>query len=190
MQRADQTQSSSSLRATSYELRTYPRASRAGFTFIEVLLVLGITAILLVVGVLNTFNYVTRQKLETEARAAVAMLRDAQARAMGQDDESRWGVYFASESGSTRDYYVFFQADETLVASSSYTGVPGTALEQRTMESNITFVSPVAGSSSTILFSKVSGLPSASTTVSLQLIDNDASLKTIFISGNGKIDYQ
>jgi prepilin-type N-terminal cleavage/methylation domain-containing protein len=167
-----------------------PKKITGGFTLIEVLLVMGITSILLVMGVMSMLGYLNSQNLETEARAMIALLGDAQSKSMSQDNNSRWGVYFKNETEGTRDSYVIFQADEALVASTTHVGVPGVALEQKTMRSNIELVSPAEATTTTILFSKVSGLPDASTTIVLQTTDNASSQKTIYISGNGKLDYQ
>lgn len=164
--------------------------TQRGFTLIEVLLVMGITSILLVMGAINMLGYIGSQNLESETRSVVALLRDAQSKSMSQEEESRWGVYLYNNPGDERDYYAIFQADEALVASSTYSGVPGTTLERKTMRSNIEFISPDTATSTVIIFSKVSGLPSASTTAILQRVDNASSQKTVYISGNGKIDYQ
>jgi prepilin-type N-terminal cleavage/methylation domain-containing protein len=169
-----------------WSLITSPR----GFTLIEVLLVMGVTSILLVMGTINMLGYIGGQNLESEARAITALLRDAQSKAMSQEAESRWGVYLYNNAGEQRDYYVIFQADEALVSSSTYTDVPGTSLERKTMRSNVEFTSPAEATSTIILFTKVSGQPNASTTAILQRVDNASSQKTIYISGNGKIDYE
>ncbi|MDO8602034.1 MAG: prepilin-type N-terminal cleavage/methylation domain-containing protein [bacterium] len=173
------------LHVTRYKLH----ASRA-FTLIEILLVLGITAILLVIGTISMLGYVGRQNLESEARAITALMRDAQSKSMGQYNDNRWGVYLYNSVGSERDFSVIFQADETLVASSTYLDVPGTSLERKTMRPDIEFVSPAESTTTIVLFSKVSGLPNASTSVILQKDGDSSNQKTIFISGNGKIDYQ
>lgn len=169
------------------KLRSYSLLLRRGFTLIEVLLVMGITSILIVVGAMNMLSYVGSQNLENEAKAIVTLLRDAQTKSAGQDNESRWGVYFVNNA-SERDSYSIFQGDEALIASSSYQAVPGTSLEQRTMRSNVEFVTPAT--STAILFSKVSGLPAASTSIVIQKTGDSSSQKTIVISGNGKIDYE
>jgi len=149
---------------------------------------MGITAILLVVGSVSMLGYLGSQNLESETRAIIALMRDAQSKAMGQDNESRWGVYLTNNAGSVRDSYAIFQADETLVSSSTYIGIPGTVLENRTMRSNVEFVNPAT--TTAILFAKVSGLPNTSTTILLQRTGDASNQRTVFISGNGKIDYQ
>lgn len=164
------------------------RASR-GFTLIEVLIVMGITSILLVMGAMSMLSYVGSQNLESETRSIIALLRDAQTRSAGQDNESRWGVYFRNNTGD-RDSYYIFQADEVLVSSSTYTDVPGTTLEQRTMRSNVEFVTPETASSTSVIFAKVSGLPNASTSIVLQKTGDSSNQRTVLIGGNGKIDYQ
>ena len=165
-------------------------SSKKAFTLIEVLLVMGITSVLLVMGAINMLGYIGSQNLESESRAIVALLRDAQSKSMSQESESRWGVYLYNNAGEERDYYAIFQADEALVASSSYVGIPGNTLERKTMRSNIELTNPAEATSTVILFTKVSGLPSASTTISLRKTGDDSSQKTVLISGNGKIDYQ
>lgn len=161
-----------------------------GFTLIEILLVMGVTSILLVVGAINMLGYIGRQNLESEARAIVALMRDAQSKSAGQYNESRWGVYLSNNADSTRDSYAIFQADETLVASTTYTGIPGLTLQNKTMRSNVEFASPSEATTTIILFAKISGTPNASTTAVLRLINDPTSQKTIFISGNGKVDYR
>lgn len=162
---------------------------RSGFTLIEFLMVMGIISVLLVMGSVSMLSYIANQNLDSETRAIIAFLRDAQTRAAGQDNESRWGVYVLNNA-TGRDSYTIFQADEALVASTTYVAVPGTALEQKTMRSNVELITPVEASSTVILFSKVSGLPNASTSLILQRAGNASSQRTIFISGNGKIDYE
>lgn len=164
--------------------------NRNGFTLIELLLVMGITSILMVMGVISMLGYVGNQNLESETRAILALMRDAQSKSMAQQNDSRWGVYLQNNVSPTRDTYTIFQADEALVASTTYIGIPGTTLESRTMRSNVAFASPAEATTTTVLFTKISGQPNASTTVILQKIGDASSQKTIFISGNGKLDYQ
>lgn len=157
----------------------------AGFTFIEVLIVMGLVSVLLVMGIMSMLSYIGKQNLESEARAVIALMRDAQSKSMAQEADSRWGVYISNQSDPTRDFYVLFQE-----ASSSPDEVPGVTIERKTVRANIEFGSPVEGATTSILFAKISGLPSASTTVVIQKGNDSSDQKTIYISGNGKLDYQ
>lgn len=164
------------------------REKAAGFTLIEILIALAIGAIVLTVGAVNLASFRAQQNLESEARAITALLISARDKSASQESESRWGVFFENKV-SQRDAYALFQVDENLFASSSYSQIPGTATDQRTVRSGIEFRSPQNGSSTSIVFSKVYGLPQSSTTIEIET-SSGQDYKTIFISGNGRITYE
>ncbi len=160
-----------------------------GFTFIELLLSITISTIIAVAGSIELFQYLSRQNLENEGRTISGLLESARELSRHQDNESRWGVYLQNNA-SERDIYALFMADEALVSSSTYTGAPGLITEQHSAKSNIEFTNPLPGESLTILFSKLTGLPSASSTITLQAGSSSSSQVTITIDNAGKIDYQ
>jgi prepilin-type N-terminal cleavage/methylation domain-containing protein len=161
----------------------------SGFTFIELLLSITISTIIAVAGSVELFQFLSRQSLENEGRTIAGLLESARELSRHQDNESRWGVYLENNV-SERDIYALFMADEALVSSSTHTGAPGLVTEQHSAKSNVEFTNPLPGESLTILFSKLTGLPSTSSTVTLQAGSSSSSQVIITIDSTGKIDYQ
>jgi prepilin-type N-terminal cleavage/methylation domain-containing protein len=160
-----------------------------GFTFIELLLSITISTIIAVAGSVELFQFLAHQNLENEGKTIGGLLESARELSRHQDGESRWGVYIQNNE-SDRDIYALFMADETLVSSSSHVGAPGLITEQHSAKSNIEFIYPPTGSSSTILFSKLTGTPNTTSTIILQSGSNSSSQVFITVDSNGKIDYQ
>lgn len=162
---------------------------RQGFTFIELLLSITVSAIIAVAGSVELFQFLTHQNLENEGKTIGGLLESARELSRHQDGESRWGVYIQNNE-SDRDTYALFMADETLVSSSTHIGAPGLITEQHSAKSNVEFIYPAIGSSSTILFSKLTGTPNTTSTIILQSGSDTSSQVLITIDSNGKIDYQ
>ncbi len=167
-------------------ISSWARSDMNGFTFVELLITITVAIIILTVGAINLIGFFNQQSLTREAQSLTALLITARERASGQDSQTRWGV-FIQNNITSRDTYTLFEVDEVLLASSSYMGLPGTAAEIRTVRPNIEFANPLTGSSTPIVFQKITGLPTASTTIAFY---NNAGGRLIFISSNGRIDYE
>jgi len=151
----------------------------AGFTLVEVIVVIAIMVVMATFGFLNIVNYKNRQNLNAAGQEIVTVLRNAQDRSLSQEGGSRWGVHFENPiSGS--DFYNLFKG------SSFATGIVNS---QSVLPSNIQFDNPASGSSANIIFSPITGLPDAATTIKISLVDNSAVSITITVSSNGKIQY-
>lgn len=158
-------------------LREFPRGS--AFTLIELLIVVSILAILATVGIMNLYSHRSRQDLGFRAREIVTVLRNAQDRSISQEDGARWGVYFENPSSGT-DFYELFSGP-------SY--VSGTIFSKNTLSSYVQFDIPAANSSTTIIFSPITGLPTASATIKISLVGDSTASSTIIINSNGKINF-
>lgn len=145
-----------------------------GFTIIELLLVVGITAIIAVVGFLNIYGFKSESELDLTVREIVSVLRNAQDRSMSQEDSSQWGVYFENPL-SNSGFYVLYQ------------GATTTFFSKKNLRSNIQFLNPSIGSSKDVSFNKMSGLPNSSTTIQISLKNNPLKTRTIIINANGQI---
>ncbi len=152
---------------------------RKGFTLIELVITIGIIGVLATVSFISIFNYKQRQDLSSASQEIVAVIRNAQDRSLGQESGSRWGVYFENPSSGT-DFYELFQGS---------TYATGTIVSKSVLPSNVQFDSPVSGSTSTIIFSPVTGLPDSSATIKISLISSPTSSSTITININGKISF-
>lgn len=147
---------------------------RKGFTLLEILIVIGISAALLSFGALSLNGLRSGRSIESEARQLVAVLQNAQERSIGQDEGSRWGVTF--DTSSQRHSYSLYQASTTIITSDIQ--VLKTGLQ-------ISLAAPVT---STVVFEKASGVPEAATTITIS-DGNPDTAKNVTVSAQGRIDY-
>lgn len=150
-----------------------------GFTLIELLISMGIIVVLAGISFISILNYKQRQSLVSATQEIVAVVRNAQDRSISQESGSRWGVHFGNLSSASAFYDLF--------RGSSY--VTGTVASRSVLPSGLQFDSPASGSSSTIIFSPISGLPNGSADIKISLINNSTNSSTITVSTNGEIHY-
>ena len=107
-----------------------PLNKRAGFTIIEVVITVGIVAILLAITFPFLLNMLNRFDTRSDAQIFVALLREAQSRSFANKYELNHGVYiadsefvlFAGDSFSSRDESL----DEEYARSSAVSVTGGT----------------------------------------------------------------
>jgi prepilin-type N-terminal cleavage/methylation domain-containing protein len=160
--------------------------ARQGFTLIETLIVIGIGLLILGVGTLYITGANTAKRAEAEGSRIAALLQAAQERSMSQESNARWGVFFKN-SVSDGPTYELYQVDEDLLTAGVVTP-PGTTLEKRQLSAELTFSSPAAGEEINVIFARATGLPAASTTITVVGIDNASLTATLSVHRNGKID--
>lgn len=66
-----------------------------GYTLIELIIAIGIIAIVSTAAFLNLSGYAARRDLELATRRVAALFRDAQSRSVTQEDGMAWGVHIA-----------------------------------------------------------------------------------------------
>jgi len=127
---------------------------RKGFTLLEVLVVLGITAIISAIFILNIAGRSNRTQLDITTRKIAALFREAQSRSIGQSSSTSWGVHFDNSTSTTPFFSLF-------------TGTYATTTEQAkyTLPQNHRFASTSIpyGGTLDVTFAQLTGLPSAST---------------------------
>ncbi|PJA41746.1 hypothetical protein CO177_00785, partial [Candidatus Wolfebacteria bacterium CG_4_9_14_3_um_filter_37_9] len=64
------------------------------FTLIELLITIGIIAVVSTVAFLNLFSYRGNQDLDLTSREIAIILRNAQDRSISQESSSRYGIHF------------------------------------------------------------------------------------------------
>ncbi|MFH1462511.1 MAG: prepilin-type N-terminal cleavage/methylation domain-containing protein [bacterium] len=140
----------------------------AGFTLVELLLVLGILALLMVVSLPLAADFYNNQQFDAQEQGIVQALRRAQSKAMAQELDSQFGVYIAFNQ------YILFK---------------GSSYEGRDANFDETFDLPgsfqVSGLSE-IVFDKLTGATSDTGTVTLT-INNKTEI--ININEMGRINY-
>ena len=150
-------------------------SASAGFTLAELLLVMGIIGILSTTIILNGLGYRNRQLLDGAAQQMAASIRDAQNRAITQQDGLAWGIYF--NNVSTTDSYTVFSGGSYATSANRFV---------TSFDSPLTFTVPAPGTTTSIVFAQISGLPSTSTSVT---ITNGITSTTITISANGQVQF-
>ncbi len=150
-----------------------------GFTLIELLISIGIIVVLASISFISLLGYKQRQSLVSATQEIVAVVRNAQDRSISQEGGSRWGVHFENPLSASA-FYDLFQG-------SSYAS--DTVVSRSVLPSGLQFDSPAYGSSSTIIFSPISGLPDGSADIKISLINNSTNSSTITVSTNGEVHY-
>lgn len=140
-----------------------------GFTLIEMLLSVGIIALLAGMSLPLYQSFDTRNELDITAQSLASALRRSQVYARGANDDSQWGVRI--QSGAI-----------TLFKGASFAGRDATYDE-------VTVVSPSTAVSgmSEVLFVKLSGAPNTTGSVTLTNVNNET--RTVTINAKGMVAY-
>jgi prepilin-type N-terminal cleavage/methylation domain-containing protein len=145
-----------------------------GFSLLELLIVVGIVAVISVAGVASYRSFGKNVQIGGIARTMIADIRQAQANAMIGKNGYKWGVHIVN---SNDDYYEIFSTPDV------YANASTTVMSTTTLSSGISFSDPASGNSKDIIFSKISGTTTATSTT---LISENL-IKTINISAIGTI---
>ena len=152
------------------------KISNQGLTLIEILISIAIISLLGTTVLLSFSGYRQRQVLESSVRSLAATLRDANKKAINQDQGKEWGVHF-ERALSGRDFYAIFNGPVYL-----------TPVQIVYLPFALRFIDPASGSKE-IIFEKLTGLPSMATNIVIALTSNVAVSQTVTIDGVGKIQY-
>lgn len=151
--------------------------SRAGFTILELLLVIVFLAL---AGSAALFIFKNQEQgtLEAEAQGIISRVREARMRAQGGVDGLAWGVRF--ENATDSPFYAIFPG-------STYVSVSSTNYN---LSLSIGYAVLPQGSSTDIVFTKLSGASSVSTTIKFQLQSDTSKTETLLISSEGNIQLE
>jgi len=150
-----------------------------GFTIIELVVALAVAIILASAGFLNIISYKNNQGVSSESQEIATALRAAQNNSLSQEAGNRWGVYFENtlENGA---FYVIFSG-LAYSATTTYT--------KNVLPSNVKFITPALGATSSVVFTPITGLPNPALSVKISLISNQNVSSTISAMSNGQIQY-
>ncbi len=147
-----------------------------GFTLIEMMIVLAIIVIIGTTVTLNLFGNRSHADLTNTAKEIATTLRQAQSDSLSSEQGGAWGVHFDNTS-STQPYYSLVYTSSTnigggLTGGSSGSGFVITTVGQYNLPADVCYASSsiAIGSSTNIFFSEVSGAPSATATIVLDLV--------------------
>ena len=152
--------------------------SVAGFTAIELLIVITILAIVSIILVPGFIGYYGRLNVTSEAEQLVSVLREAQGRALAHLDGSSWGVHIVNLAAG-QDYFELFSGSSYLgLASSTYY-----------LSVDVEFLNPAVGTNKDVVFSNSGQLSSSADSVVLQHVDSVNNSRTINVNADGSISY-
>lgn len=134
--------------------------SRYGATIFEMMIAVGIVAVLGVTVAISLSSWRNRAGLDSATKQIAVLLREAQSRSMTRASGVAWGVHFDNTVSSTPFYALFSVSYST-----------STAQKRTLLPSGVRFpeASIPAGTSFDIMFIELTGLPSTSTTIMLEL---------------------
>jgi len=125
------------------------KLKRKAFTLLELLIVIGITAVLSAVGVGFYVNQQKTKILDNTAQEIANYLRYAQQKSIAQEQGLQWGVHFDNPTSGS-DFYAL------------YTGTTySSPIETKYLPAGIEFQTPTSGNSVNVSFNKLTGLNSS-----------------------------
>jgi len=153
--------------------------SNKGFTLLEIILTMGILAILATAGFGLYYGFQTNIKVDEVAGNIATILRHARANSISGEQGAQWGVRFVyPQTGDS--YYDVFWGENYASA---------TTTERSFLTTGVIFTNPAASSTLDVIFSRRSGSLENSTTTLTVSIKNEAGdiMKNIIIEPNGLI---
>ncbi len=151
-----------------------------GFTTAEILVALGILALITGLSVSAFVALNRREGLQTSAETVKAVLSEARSKTLSAAYSTNWGVHFASSS------VTLFRG--STYSSSASTNVL-TTINSRVVISNVSKVGSCSSSSCTVVFNRLTGeTDQASPTATVTLRDSQNSTQVITIYGTGIVE--
>lgn len=154
--------------------------ARKGVTLAELLIVIGLVAILGTTALINLYGRRSGSEIGATTQKIATLLREAQSRAVAGEKGEEWGVHF-NNSVTTRPFYALFYG----------TYAPHTVVGYYSLPGGIAYASSsiAPGSTKEVRFSVGSGVASASTSITIVLTAQSASSSTISVASSGAVKY-
>jgi prepilin-type N-terminal cleavage/methylation domain-containing protein len=128
--------------------------SQKGFSFLELLIVISIIAILLAGGTGFYHGFSKTVALTSAAKTIRADLRYMRSKSMARESDLAWGAHFVN---GTADYYELFSTPTTYADGSMV------VMATTTLPGGVAFFAPGEGTTQDIIFNKVAGTTTAAT---------------------------
>ncbi len=151
--------------------------SRAAFSLLELMIAIA----LLLFATASAYVVLRNQllgNLESDAQIISDRIEEAQTRSIAALNGTGWGIHF--DNASTTPFYSLFSGLTYASSASSTYYLSGL----------VQFGTPASGSTTDIIFSKLTGEKTGTTTIVIDLKNATASKKTIIVSPQGQITVQ
>jgi type II secretory pathway pseudopilin PulG len=150
------------------------------FTLIEILIVVGVLAVLVGLSVPIFGLFQKTSALNSSTEEIVGFLRLAQNKTLALERGGQWGIYFSTSTSPQK--YILFKGQSFALRDSS--------LDQaESLSKNIEIYQIDLAGKSEVVFSKISGQAVPAGNIYLRLKDDQSKFVTIFIDGSGKVDF-
>ncbi len=157
-------------RISNFEFRIFPKG---GFTLLEVLIVLGILGLVGGIAITSFFGSRNIRELATSGENVLSVLRLAQAKALGSEDGSQWGVWLG-------------QSRVILFRGPSFAGSTSTQIFD--LPSNLEIVNiNLAGGGQEVLFKRLDGGTDNPGTFDARVRSATNFIFPIVVDGSGKV---
>lgn len=153
---------------------------KSGFTLVELILIIALMVVIVMISILALGGRKGTTELEGITKQIVSQLREAQSKSASQINSTTWGVRI--DNATSGAYFGGYSSSTYSTSTKAgYTRLPR----------NVRFVTSTlpVGSFREITFSQISGLPSTTTVISLQLTDTPSVSTTITVGERGVIGY-
>jgi sugar lactone lactonase YvrE/type II secretory pathway pseudopilin PulG len=152
--------------------------SRA-FALLEAVIVMGILAAIALITLPNLLAGSHSADLTATTQQILASAREAQSQSINQASNTPWGIHFANAT-NTRPFYAIFVGN-------SY--ATGTVENVYALPSTLSYVSSTlsAGSSVDVIFTPISGIANATTTIGIEATAQPSLISIITISATGLV---
>ena len=150
-----------------------------GFTLLEVLIVIGVLAILATIANPIFRGMVQKNEIDGTAQGIIFDLKRVRANSMSGENGLKWGIHFYSSTSS--NYYQIFSSP------GDYNHVSTTVESTIYLPKLIRFSEPVSSSTKDIIFEKIRGTLTTSTTLTI-INSTDGMQKIININALGNVD--
>ncbi len=149
-----------------------------GFTLLELILVIGILAILGTVGFNFYFNFQVDVKVDEEINRIQQILRQVQQKAVSGEEGAKWGIRFTNNTANDQHYDVFWGDSFSASTSTDIYYLP----------SGVVFTTPSSSSTLDVIFNKRTGESASSSiiTITIQTETSDVS-KSVSVTPKGLI---
>lgn len=147
-----------------------------GFSLLELLIVIGIIAVLGVAGAGYYRGFVKSVELQSVSKTLASDLRQVLSKSMIGEGGFKWGAHIVNTSGGSQ-YYLLFSTP------TDYADVGKSVMSTTTLSTGLSFSDPLAGANKDIIFTKISGTTTEATVV----VVSEGKYATTTVSGIGAV---
>lgn len=156
------------------------RTGKSGTTLFELMIVMAIIAAISLIGFLSLFGRKGATDLTNTTAQMASLLREARSRSVSQASSTSWGVHFDNTTSSS-PFFSLFYGTYSANTRIGYYRLPSTLVYATS--------SIPSGSFAEVTFSQISGLASASTSVTVLLIGGSFNSSTLNVASSGAVSF-